>query len=87
MSNYDIFVDRIDKIAGTERDYVIKVQAGHEIRLDEADVNDRVVLNTRMSAYDVGDWTHNGLIHGTIRIFFSGDVTFENVRVYGSLWN
>ncbi len=87
MSNYDIFIDQVNKIAGTERDYVIKVQTGNEQRLNEVDINDRIVLNTRMSAYDVGDWTHNGLIHGSIRIYYSGDVTFENVNVYGMLWN
>lgn len=87
MSNYDIFIDEINKIAGTERDYVIKVRAGDEQRLNEVDVNDRLVINTRMSAYDVGDWTHYGLVHGSIRIYYSGDVTFENVNVYGFLWN
>lgn len=83
---YDqMMIDTIDKVDG--RKYIVKLLSGYEGRLNEADVGDRVVINTRYSAYDVGDWTHNGQLHGMIFIGESGDITIENVDIYCSPWH
>lgn len=85
VTHYDIFIDSVKHISG--RDYEVTIANGYQNKLAEADVGDRFVLNTRTSLYDVGDWTHNGLLHGMIEILYSGDIYIENVNVYCSPWH
>lgn len=49
------------------------------------EVGDRFVLNTRFSAYDIGDNTHSGST-SMIQVLNSGDITFENVTLYSAPW-
>ena len=84
-NHYDIFIDSIHHVK--DRQYEVTVKTGYESKLAQAEVGDRFVINTRSSAYDVGDKSHYGLIHGNLWIYKSGDITIENVNLYSSLWH
>lgn len=77
------FVNSVEKVEGTERDYKITMRADQKVKMPYAEVGDRFVINTRCSAYDVGDSTTYG-DDSTIAVDKSGDILFENVNIYGS---
>lgn len=79
---YDhFFVESCEPVK--DRQYKITMQAGYESRVKYIEIGDRFVLNTRMSAYDIGDRNMDGWEH-TIMIRYSGDITFENFTMYAS---
>ena len=85
VDHFDIFIDSINKIEG--RKYLLTVSSRDGIykeRFKQAEVGDRLVINTRYSSYDVGTSTHQGWVHGMIEITESGDVTIKNVDIYQS---
>lgn len=84
-NHYDIFIDSIYHVK--DRLYEVTIKTGYESKLAQAAVGDRFVINTRTSAYDMGDKSHYGLIHGNLWIYKSGDITIENVNLYSSLWH
>ena len=49
------------------------------------DVGDRFVINTRFSAYDISDLTHEGST-SMIEVTKSGDITFERCNIYATPW-
>lgn len=81
-TKYDnYFVEACEHVK--DRQYKITMQEGYGARLKYAEVGDRFVLNTRFSAYDIGDITSDGF-DSMIMIRYSGDITFDNVNIYGS---
>jgi len=69
------------------REYELTVLEGYYANLNEVEVGDRFVLNTRFNTYDIGTETLDGLIRTAVQIYMSGDITFENVNLYQAHWN
>ena len=81
---YDnIFIESVKHVEG--RVYKLTVKDGYAPRLVCAEPGDRFVLNTRTSAYDISNSTHERTPNMMI-IQSSGDITLENVTIYGSPW-
>ena len=84
FTRYDnIFIESVKHVEG--RVYKLTVKNGYAPRLVCAEPGDRFVLNTRTSAYDVSDSTHERTPNMMI-IQSSGDITIENVNIYASPW-
>ena len=79
-------VKTILPVKGKDRTYRMYLNSPQYLK--ESEIGDRFLIETRTSAYDVGENTHDGLIHGGfLWIYRSGDITIENVNVYGSVYN
>lgn len=75
------FIDSVKKI--DDGRYLLTAKDGYKSRLSYIDSGDRFVLNTRFSAYDIGDYTSDGTT-SMIEVWESGDITFDNVNLYAS---
>lgn len=87
VDHFDIFIDSIDKIEGRKYHLTVKQERMYLDRFKQAEIGDRLVINTRYSAYDVGTSTHQGWIYGMVEITESGDITMKNVDIYQSPWH
>lgn len=87
VDHFDIFIDSLHKIEGRNYLLTINQDGMYKNRFKQAEVGDRLVINTRYSPYDVGTSTHQGWIHGMVEITESGDVTLNNVDIYQSPWH
>lgn len=81
----EIFIKTVEPVSG--REYKLTVLEGYYANLNEVEVGDRFVLNTRFNTYDIGTNTLDGLIRTAVQIYKSGDITFENVNLYQAHWN
>ncbi len=81
----EIFIETVTPYQG--REYELTVLEGYYANLNEVEVGDRFVLNTRFNTYDIGTETLDGLIRTAVQIYMSGDIAFENVNLYQAHWN
>ena len=81
----EIFIKTVTPIEG--REYELTALEGYYAQLNEAEVGDRFVLNTRFNTYDIGIDTLDGLIRTAVRFYYSGDIRLENVNFYQAHWN
>ena len=79
-------VNTILPVEGKDRTYRMYLTSKQYIR--ESDIGDRFLIMNRTGTYNVGENTHDGLIHGGLMwIYRSGDITLENFNFYGSVYN
>lgn len=81
----EIFIKTVMPVEG--REYELTALEGYYAQLNEAEVGDRFVLNTRFNTYDIGMDTLDGLIRTAVRFYYSGDIKLENVNFYQAHWN
>ncbi len=72
---------------GAEREYELIVKQGYRPNLEQMEVDDRYVLQTKFMYYDMGFTGLDGLLHGMVRIDGSGDISLENVTLYQTQWH
>ena len=80
--NHDCFwIEDINPLEG-EREYEVVLQDPSYIH--DGAVGDRLVINTRTGAYDVGADSFYNTSNHAISITYSGDIVLDGVTVYGA---